>query len=417
MPTAVDPDRSVSAGEAPQRERAALDPRLKVLYLVATGIALFALSSLGILLGLLALQVLLWVASGYPLRDLARPLRRLLPLAALLVISAVVFASWGAGAPAHAGEARNAALHDGLAQALRLIAIVVASSLIQRGHGGQDFIAGVTRLGLPLFLGVAIEATLSLVAGSGARSGRGTGRGGGRGRDGGGGDGARDGLQGRRVLRQVLRGDIGFLVQGFHEAIRRTRLRMEPFRDRLGSARLDDLAVISAVAVLSATIRFVQIAPGLPIAPGHKGVVLIPLFILAGALTHSPWGATQAGAVMGIIAFLMGDGRFGIFEVFKYITPGLVVDGLLPLVERNGNPGRLRYCALGLLVAVSRFSTIVAVALFVGAPAGFLALLAPIGIAHAVFGALSGLVTLPLLRALRGTGRPPGPEPGDAHRS
>ncbi len=385
----------MAADAATQDKRKRLDPRLKILYLVATGVALFAISAPRVLFALLVLQIVLWFGSRYPASELRRPLRRVLPFAGLLVVTALLFGWMWPDPPASPGEALTAALRDSLVQSLRLLAIVLASSLVQRGRGGQDFIEGLTRLGLPLGLGVALETTLSLVTGVGgdrSRKEKGTGKGTG------GGEG-----KGRRVLRQVLRGEIGFLVEGVQDGIQRARSRMEPFRERLGGARLDDLAVISAVALLSVAIRFLRIAPGLPIAPGHKGVVLIPLYCVAGALTRSPWGATQAGAVMGIIAFLMGDGKFGIFEILKFLTPGLVVDGLLPRLERRGEVGKLGYGALGLLAAVARFSTIVAVVLFVGAPPGLFAILAPIGITHAIFGALSGLVTGKLLRAIRAT--------------
>jgi len=60
-------------------------------------------------------------------------------------------------------------------------------------------------------------------------------------------------------------------------------------------------------------------ALGVPFASGHKGVLLIPLYILASRLTYSRWGGTAAGAIMGVIGFLQGDGAirsFGNPEAF-----------------------------------------------------------------------------------------------------
>lgn len=382
MPTAADQGRAAPPGEAARCGMPCLTPTAKVLYLGGTGLVLFLLASPVALAAVLGLNGLLWLASGHSLRGLVRAVRRVLAFAALLMGTALVFGDgW----------------KDGLIQALRLLGMVLASALVQRNLGAQDFVAGLTRLGIPRGIATAVEVTLGLVTGSR-------------------GPGAAGGAAGVS-LRRLLRGESGFLAGAITEAVRGARTRVEPLRGPGRSESAEDLAVICGVALVSAGIRLLRVAPGLPVAPGHKGVVLIPLYVAAGVLTRSPWGATQAGAVMGITAFLTGDGRFGIFEIPKFLAPGLVVDALLPRLGPAGGVGRFGYGALGLLAALSRFSTIVAVALFVGAPAGFFALLVPVGIAHAVFGALSGLVTPSLVRALHkaaGTdprGQPPGGSP------
>jgi len=53
-------------------------------------------------------------------------------------------------------------------------------------------------------------------------------------------------------------------------------------------------------------------------------------------LTRMRWGATLTGATMGTIAFLMGDGKYGVFEILKHVAPGVVVDLLLPVFRRGG---------------------------------------------------------------------------------
>lgn len=378
MPTTADSRPDVSASRVADAPIAIRDSRLRILYLLAIGLVVFVASSPVVLLGLSILQPLLWWRSGYPLLELRRPLRRLLPFAGLLLGFAALF-----------GHDRGALLRDGLAPALRLLVMVLASQWVQRTVTGEELVRGLTRLGFPLAAAVALENTLALITGSEASDGRG-------------------GLRlGRRVLVQAVRGEVGFLVEALRGAVARARVRMEPFRERLGSTRLDDLAVVCGVALVSAAVRFLRIAPGLPIAPGHKTVVLIPLYVVAAALTGSRWGATQAGTVMGLTALLMGDGRFGILELPKYLAPGLVVDALLPRLAPSGNAGWARYALLGLLAGLARFSTMLVVALFVGAPAGLFVALAPVGIAHAVFGAVSGFVTVPLVKAL-GSTRPRG---------
>ena len=85
---------------------------------------------------------------------------------------------------------------------------------------------------------------------------------------------------------------------------------------------IHDAAVISGVAAVMVSLRWFKTLPGLPFAPGHKNAVLLPLYIIASEMTHSRFGATVAGLTMGIIGFLSGDGRYGIFEVFKHAAPG-----------------------------------------------------------------------------------------------
>jgi hypothetical protein len=152
-------------------------------------------------------------------------------------------------------------------------------------------------------------------------------------------------------------------------------------------------------------VKALKLLPGIPFAPGHKGVILIPLYIAAGLMTRSRMGATLTGFTMGVVAFLMGDGRYGIFEIAKHIAPGVLVDLFLPIMRRR-NPaagrarGVLAWSLFGLVVALGRFATVTLIAFAVQPPALVYALLLPGLIVHAVFGGLSGMVTAPLVRAL-----------------
>jgi len=107
---------------------------------------------------------------------------------------------------------------------------------------------------------------------------------------------------------------------------------------------------------------------------------------------------------MGTVAFLLGDGRYGIFEIAKHVAPGIAVDLLLAPTRRLAAGGRARrvaaWSALGLVAALGRYATITLIALAVQPPALVYAVLLPGLLVHATFGALSGLVTAPLLAAL-----------------
>jgi hypothetical protein len=159
-----------------------------------------------------------------------------------------------------------------------------------------------------------------------------------------------------------------------------------------------DVAIVSGLALTMATLKMFRVLPGIPFASGHKALLLFPLYILASRLTYSRWGATAAGAVMGVIGFLQGDGRFGILEMLKHLAPGVVIDLAQPWISRL--PGRaLGYCLLGLAAAVARTATEFSLVAMLGARAEIyifpMAKLVP----NLVAGFLSGFTTLFVLRA------------------
>ena len=62
---------------------------------------------------------------------------------------------------------------------------------------------------------------------------------------------------------------------------------------------------------------------------------------------------------MGTVAFLLGDGRYGIFEIVKHVAPGLICDLTVPLLTRGGRePGRIAWTLEGALIGAGRFATI-----------------------------------------------------------
>ena len=193
---------------------------------------------------------------------------------------------------------------------------------------------------------------------------------------------------------------MGFLIDLMQRNILRARERAEAYG--LRPEALSDLAVITGLAVLSMTLRFLKVMPGLPVAPGHKSIILLPLYIVAYDLTVSRWGATQLGVVIGVTSFLMGEGKFGVFEIFRHITPGLFVDLVMPVARALvREPGAVTYALLGTGAAVTRVSTLLLVAYFVEAPSVFYAFLVPMVISNTVFGFLSGFVTFHVMKSLQ----------------
>jgi len=172
---------------------------------------------------------------------------------------------------------------------------------------------------------------------------------------------------------------------------------------RLG--RMRDIAVIAGLSLTMLGIKALKLLPNIPFAPGHKLVLLTPLYVVASLRTRTRAGATLTGLVMGTVAFLLGDGRYGIFEILKHLAPGILCDLTVPLLVRGGRtPGAVTWSILGGLMGLGRFATIFTVTLTVQAPAVAWAFLVPGLIIHTTFGVLSGLVSSPLIRAVHARG-------------
>ena len=390
---------------------AALDARLKVLYLLGVAVALFVVRDARVAVGLAALQVVLALAAGVAPRRVARSGRRLVGYGIALAVTFAFFPD--------EGDPRWVRIPPGLSLSLaglelaglmmlRIFAVVLVSEIVRSGSPGA-FAAGLRGLGVPRALAISIDVTLALLGPGGGGSG-GSGAGRGRGMGGGGGQrrahpeavelASREGFG--AVMRRLAAGDVRPIVQQVEEALQSASAQVARRGDAGASGvSARDLGVVAGIATAMLALKVLKILPGIPFAPGHKSVLLIPLYILAGALTTTRWGATLAGATMGTVAFLMGDGRYGVFEILKHVAPGVIVDLFLPLLLGGGRrPGVFAWCAFGLLVAIGRFATVVAITLAVAARGQMYVLLAAPAVVHLAFGILSGFVTFHVVRAL-----------------
>jgi hypothetical protein len=161
-------------------------------------------------------------------------------------------------------------------------------------------------------------------------------------------------------MKRLARGDVEPIVRRLERQMDRAeRHAVDQGVGEKAGRLVRDVGVIAGVSLTMLGIKALKVLPSVPFAPGHKLIILTPLYIVASLLTRSRFGATLTGLVMGTVAFLLGDGRYGVFEILKHVTPGLICDLTVPFLVRGGRePGRLLWTLEGALIGAGRFATI-----------------------------------------------------------
>jgi hypothetical protein len=342
---------------------------------------------------LLAIQILLLLACRIGVNEVVRPIWRLKWLFLFLIgcyfllppehpEAGDTIVYWHVPLNGWLVPLNFSGLERGVLMCLQILTLVLASTLVRLTGSGNDLAAGLRAFGLPNLFVYSLDHTLELLGGA-QRSGRR-------------GDGRRDrGFH--STVKRLVRGEIGELAETINANIGRAGERARLHGD-IGVHLAHDTGIVTGIALCMASVKVLKILPGLPFAPGHKVVLLFPLYVLASRLTYSRWGGTAAGSIMGVIAFLQGDGRFGVLDIFKHITPGLVIDIGEPLVRRLPS-WAFGYCLLGFAAAVARISTDLLLVVLLGARAEVYLFPAAILVPNLVAGLLSGFVTTYVLRA------------------
>ncbi len=399
-----------------------IDPRLRVLYLAALAVGVFLVKPLWALSALALSQALAWLLVGIPARRLLRQVTKLWGFALFIVTSYALTADdpatdrWVPVSLVVTSISVNViGALTGAAMIVRVLTVVMASQVARAGDS-RAIAQGLGKLGVPKVVAASIDAVLALFGGADGRGRGGGGGGGGRGTGGGGGrhrggeGGTDDGAPHESFwagVKRIGRGDVGPIVRRIEQQIARAEAHVaaDPSLDGRSREYVRDVAVIAGVSLSMLGIKALKVLPSIPFAPGHKLVVLTPLYVVAALLTKRRFGATLTGLTMGTVAFLMGDGRYGIFEIVKHVTPGLATDLMLPFLVRQGPdgvrmPGPFGWSVVGGIIGAARFATIFTITLMVQAPAVAYGFLIPGFVIHTTFGTLSGFVTHHIVRAL-----------------
>ena len=386
---------------------------LKVLYLLAVTAAAFAVTAVEaarparwyVVSGLVGFQVFALFVCGVTLSEVFRAVGRLKWLFAFLILCYTLLPAEG---PASGDLAHDWRLPDvawtvslnlsGLARAglmcLQILTVVLASAVVRLSGSGTDLVDGLRAFGLPRLFVHSFDRTLDLLGGLRRRA---------PDQDESAGAGvpsapaASPGLF--AILGCLVRGDVGSFVQSIRDSLNRARVQVTgDAGGRLDPRLAHDVAVVTGVALVMVSLKMVKLLPGVPFAPGFKTLLFFPLYILAAHRTHSRWGGTAAGAIMGVIGFLQGDGRYGVLEVLKHLAPGLVIDLSMPVVRRLPQSA-LVFCLLGFVAAIARTSTEFVIVLLLGARAEVYLFPAAQLVPNLIAGTLSGFVTPVVLRA------------------
>jgi hypothetical protein len=374
--------------------------RLRVIYLLGVAVAAFAVGSPYVVGLLFGLQLALFLAARLPLRLLGRVLRRPSVFVLVICVSIVLFPEDCRGELARVTVAGwtlqlcSDALWHALLMAVRLYTVILASTLVRARDAAGAFVGALSGMGLPVVVALPLDAALEFLAPASLEQ-----------RPGRRGKGGPDepGRQPRKLgLRELVRGGgMGAMRDALLEYLSWSERALEARRGGVSREALVDAAILAALTILAMLVRYIQVLPNLPFAPGYKGIVHIPLFIIAAQTVAGGFGGTKLGAVTGIIGFMTGQGGYGIFEVAKQVAPGLLADLLVLLFGgRRRSLHVAAYVVMGALVGAGRFATMVLITVLMDAPKALYALLGPVLLSQCLFGAASGAVSKVLVEVV-----------------
>jgi len=387
---------------------------LKIVYIFVAGLGVFFVNNIYVLLAIIAVHFLLFLAIKNEQKSF-----KFLYKVRWFIILIFLFESFIGPNDFDLIKLKKWTLslsYDGLLNASimasKLIAMLMITQVVRLTMKGKEFVQGMTKLGLGESSAEIIDQILVILSEEkDAKSTmaqpnkQGSGQGGGQGKGRGGGQGGGQGRGNNFETKEDLTSSMNRVTEEVKEE-GEVRSKDVLFRGRIGNIpkRLLDRinfakgkfannpnAVIASASLSVTLIRMVKIAPGLPLAPGHKNILFIPVFIHGIMKSEQRWAGTQIGFISGILHFTMGFGKYGPLGILEFMTIGWVYDLLLRLpFEKN----RLWYLMLlGGIGGLVRISTEMLIAFVLGVPDAFFLIFLPYVISQIAFGIASGFIT------------------------
>ncbi len=388
--------------------------RLALVYLLVLSVAMFRFERLDLLAGLAVAHLVLYAALKLDGQPLVRILRRLsLFFLFILLVNAV---QWSALTDSPANWIDDDGLWTGLALSLRVLIIVVASTLVRLAAPAGAFADAIRAFGLPRTAALAVDGVFELIGSErapGSGRGKGRGQGGGDGRGGGrGGSAAKTSGAAGLTWSDFRNRRLDALFDILRDSLDRSQRWIARRAPDLSESAVRDASLVLMTALAIMSVRFLQILPGLPIAPGHKNLLIVPLYLFVAVSTRSRFGATQCGLAIGLLSFLFGQGRFGVFEVLQWLLPGVAADLMAPFLRRVRGVFRWPVFAVaGLVLGVLRFSAGLLMILLAGGHPGLFAIYLPFLLSQAAFATVGASLTPWLTK--RWTAMEPQPPPSN----
>ena len=377
----------------------------KVIYLLMISIMLFVINSMALMAVLFALQLGLWIHSRLALKPY---LRALFKLKWFFLIIAFSFALMPQAPETNIWRVNlywfdltlyPSGLMTAALMLMRIALMLMVSLWVRLSSTQTQFIDGLKAVKVPETVAMVIDLSLHMLtadkpkkdSSKGGRNGQGHGR-------------------GRANKTKISLDELKTNKNGFIDRLIQTHFRQsqetiqKSYPDMLAEKRQDIIVILTVVAAIM-SLKVFQMLPGLPIAPGHKNIVIIPLIMLASLTTHMRYGGFAAGFATGVVSFFMGFGKFGVFEVLHFALPGLVADWLVPMIRHStGKMLMVKLMMIGGLIGLTRFAANFAILLLAGAPILAWVVFIPMLISQIVFGALSSFVCLIVLKKHRKRG-------------
>ncbi|MBL4734927.1 MAG: hypothetical protein JKY18_06250 [Flavobacteriales bacterium] len=348
-----------------------LDIRIKLLLILAISVIVFWAANLVVSLSLLLALLAIWFLSGLNIKEL-KPVGRIKWFVLAIIFFHSYFSfdrdillftlfNW-------AFAISREGLSQGVLMGSNVLVMILITALVRKTSKPEELLNGLQKLGMSIDQATVLDAVLEVVE---IKKGRKKNR-----RK----DDKKTG-RGKWKLRDIIRGKIEFLVEMVNQ-------RMDEAKSKFKNSHL---AIIVTFTTVISLIRFIKVAPGLPIAPGHKNVLIMPLFINAVKLSQKRFTATNLGFLSGLINFLAGFGKYGPLGPLQFMIPGIVIDLLAPIF-RNSNSIFI-YGLVGFVAGASRVAAEISLAYLVGMPQEFYLVYLPFIISQCSFGMLSAPVS------------------------
>lgn len=362
---------------------------LKILYIFLAGVGVFFLNNLWLLGGIILFHFLLYFLIKNPKKNL----RFLYKVKWFVLLIFLVHAFTGSNdIEILRIKEWNFALYlseegilKGAIMACKLISMLLITQVVRFSMNKKDFVGGIAGLGMSRSSAEIIDEIMEVVnsekkgnGGGGDGSGKGKGK---KNKSKSEDEGEQD-----KATDVLLKGRVGNIPK---KLVKRLNFATDKFKDNPN-------ATIASSALAITLIRMVKIAPGLPLAPGHKNILVIPVFIYGISKSEKKLAGLQIGSISGVLHFSMGFGKFGPLGIFEFGILGLIIDLLLRLPVKRTNLAFLML--IGAFGGLTRIMTEILLAYILGMSGAFYLIYLPYIISQISFGIASAFISRAILK-------------------